>query len=152
MSSRFWLVLAFVAAFGPQPASAGASPETLTVMLDEAKIAKLPEGTWTLHRRQSDDRRRDDAQEQRCDGADRQGLRGDKPDRAQLGGAVILEKRVRVLPGRSVVVLQNGSSRVSYSCNPECMPTVQLGDDPKYFNETGGEIAARNGFAAGSAK
>ncbi len=64
-------------------------------------------------------------------------------------GAVLKEVQLRVIPAKTVVVLQNGTSRISYSCNPECMPTVQLGDDPKTFEETGNQISARNGFAAG---
>jgi hypothetical protein len=29
------------------------------------------------------------------------------------------------------------------------MPTVQLGDDPKSFNDAGGEISSRNSYAMG---
>jgi hypothetical protein len=31
------------------------------------------------------------------------------------------------------------------------MPTVQLGDDDKIFKDTGEQISARNGYAAGGA-
>ena len=44
-------------------------------------------------------------------------------------GKVLLEEQLRVLPPGTVLVFQNGTSRTSYSCNPVCMPTVQLGDD-----------------------
>ena len=64
-------------------------------------------------------------------------------------GTVILEEQLRVLPAKTVVVLQSGTSHASYSCNPDCMPTVQLGDDPKSFNDAGGEISSRNTFALG---
>ena len=53
------------------------------------------------------------------------------------GGSIIEEKQVRVLPAKTVLVLQNGSSRISYACNPECMPTVQLGDDDKIVHGSG---------------
>ncbi len=66
-------------------------------------------------------------------------------------GSVLLDEQLRVLPAKTVVVLQNGTSHISYSCNPDCMPTVQLGDDPKSFNDAGGEISSRNGFATGGA-
>ena len=64
-------------------------------------------------------------------------------------GSIIEEKQVRVLPAKTVLVLQNGTSRVSYACNPECMPTVQLGDDDKNFKDAGKQISSRNGYAAG---
>jgi len=66
-------------------------------------------------------------------------------------GSVVAEEQLRVLPARSVVVLQNGNSRVSYACNPDCMPMVQLGDDPKSFKDAGDEITSRNSYATGSA-
>jgi hypothetical protein len=66
------------------------------------------------------------------------------------GGSIIEERQVRVLPARTVLVLQNGTSRISYACNPECMPTVQLGDDDKSFAEAGGQISTRNNYAAGA--
>ena len=41
---------------------------------------------------------------------------------------------------------------MSYACNPDCMPTVQLGDDDKTFTEAGTQISStRNGYAAGGA-
>jgi hypothetical protein len=64
-------------------------------------------------------------------------------------GSVIVEKQVRVLPAKTVLVLQNGNSRISYACNPQCMPTVQLGDDDKSFKDAGKQISSRNGYAAG---
>ena len=152
MSSRFWLSLAFVAAFGPQPAYAGEPRETLAIMLDEATIAKLPEGTSTLIVGNPMI-----ADVTMLKSSDAMVLTGKGYGETNLialdaHGAVILEKQLRVLPDRSVVVLQNGASRVSYSCKPDCMPTVQLGDDPKSFNDAGGEITTRNGFAAGAVK
>jgi hypothetical protein len=66
-------------------------------------------------------------------------------------GSVLEEKQVRVLPAKTVLVLQNGNSRISYACNPECMPAVQLGDDDKTFTEAGGQISTRNSYAAGGA-
>jgi hypothetical protein len=59
------------------------------------------------------------------------------------------EEQVQVRPAKTVLVLQNGASRMSYACNPDCMPTVQLGDDDKTFNEAGTQISTRNGYASG---
>jgi hypothetical protein len=66
-------------------------------------------------------------------------------------GSLIEEEQIQVLPAKTVLVLQSGSSRISYACNPDCMPTVQLGDDDKTFTEVGGQISTRNGYAAGGA-
>ncbi len=49
-----------------------------------------------------------------------------------------------------MLVFQNGNSRISYSCNPSCMPTVALGDDNDVFAKTGGQITSRNGQAEGT--
>ena len=43
MSSRLWLAVAFVLASGASPARAETS--MIAVTLDQAKIAKLPQGT-----------------------------------------------------------------------------------------------------------
>ena len=64
-------------------------------------------------------------------------------------GSLIEEEQIQVLPAKTVLVLQNGSSRISYACNPTCMPTVQLGDDDKIFKDTGEQISTRNGYASG---
>lgn len=66
-------------------------------------------------------------------------------------GSVIEERQLIVRPGSSVLVVQRGDTRASYACNPVCMPTVQLGDDPAVFGTAGGQIQQRNGFAAGQA-
>jgi len=151
MSSRLWLALAFVVAYGPQPACAS-SAEVLSIRLDEASVAKLPEGTSTLVVGNPMI-----ADVTMLKTGDVMVLTGKGYGETNLialdaHGAVILEKRLRVLPNKSVVVLQNGASRVSYSCNPDCMPSVQLGDDPKTFSDAGGEITTRNGLAAGAVK
>ena len=66
-------------------------------------------------------------------------------------GRVLEEKELRVLPAKTVVVLQNGTSRVSYACNPDCMPTVQLGDDNDVFSKAGTQITLRDSLAHGAA-
>ena len=64
-------------------------------------------------------------------------------------GSLIEEEQIQVLPSKTVLVLQNGSARVSYACDPTCMPTVQLGDDDKTFKDVGEQMSTRNGYAAG---
>src|SRR4029077_12607004 len=64
-------------------------------------------------------------------------------------GSLIEEQQIQVLPAKTVLVLQSGSYRIYFACNPACMPTVQLGDDDKIFKDTGEQISTRNGYAAG---
>jgi hypothetical protein len=47
----------------------------------------------------------------------------------------------------SIVVVQRGLDRESYSCTPNCQPSILLGDANKYFSEVGGQAGQRNGMA-----
>ena len=148
MSSRLWLAVAFVLAAGASPARAETSADRGHARPGQDRPAASGHGD--AHRRQPDDRGRDHAQEQQYDGHHRQGLRADEPDR---------DRRRRDRSSRSS---RSGScrrkpcwscrtehSRISYACNPACMPTVQLGDDDKTFKDVGEQISTRNGYAAG---
>ena len=42
---------------------------------------------------------------------------------------------VRVDDERMVIV-QNGTRRQSYACNPTCAPTLTIGDDNEFFTKT----------------
>ncbi len=151
MSCRLWLAVAFVIAFGAEPARAGSSPDVLPVTLDQAQIAKLPPGTSTLiigNPMIADVTMLKSGGEMVVTG---KGYGQTNLIALDSEGAILLERQLRVLPAKTVVVLQNGASRVSYACNPECMPTVQLGDDTKTFNDAGSEITTRNGYATGGA-
>jgi Flp pilus assembly secretin CpaC len=145
--SRVWLAAAFIVAFGASPARAADS--MLLVTLDQAKVVALPPGTSTLiigNPMIADVTMLKSANSMVVTG---KGFGQTNLIAIKGDGTVLEDRQLRVLPAKSVVVLQNGASRVSYACNPDCMPTVQLGDDPKTFAEAGGEIASRNGFAAG---
>ena len=37
--------------------------------------------------------------------------------------------------------------RQTYACTPTCQPTLQLGDDSKYFSEVQGQAGQRNTLA-----
>ncbi len=66
-------------------------------------------------------------------------------------GAIVFEKQLRVLPPRSVLIVQRGTSRQSFSCDPWCMPSVQMGDDPQPFTETIGQVQQHSQLAQGLA-
>lgn len=66
-------------------------------------------------------------------------------------GAMIAESQLSVRASdRSVMTVQRGTERESYSCTPACQPAVQLGDANKFFGETGGQISQRNALATQS--
>ena len=146
MSSRLWLAVAFVLAAGATPARAETS--LIAVTLDQAKIARLPEGTATLivgNPMIADVTTLKDNNTMIITG---KGFGQTNLIAINAAGLLIEEEEIQVLPARTVLVLQNGSSRISYSCNPACMPTVQLGDDDKIFKDAGEQMSTRNGYAA----
>jgi hypothetical protein len=55
-------------------------------------------------------------------------------------GKVLNESTIEVRQ----VVMQRGLNRETYSCTPNCMPTVALGDETRYFTDTGNASSARN--------
>ncbi len=146
MSSRLWLAVAFVLASGASPARAETS--AIAVILDQAKIAKLPQGTTTLvvgNPMIADVTMLKNNNTMIITG---KGFGETNLIAIDAAGSLIEERQIQVLPAKTVLVLQNGSSRISYSCNPACMPTVQLGDDDKTFKDAGEQMSTRNGYAA----
>lgn len=60
-------------------------------------------------------------------------------------GGMLAESRVTVRAATdSVVTVQRGMDRESYSCAPQCQPAIQLGDSNKFFGEVGSQAASRN--------
>ena len=149
MSSRLWLAAAFVLASGATPARAQTS--MIAVILDQAKIARLPEATATLI--VGNPMIADVTMLKNNDTMIITGKGFGQTNLIAIDGAgsLIEEEQIQVLPAKTVLVLQSGSSRISYACNPACMPTVQLGDDDKVFKDTGEQISSRNGYAVGGA-
>ena len=68
-------------------------------------------------------------------------------------GAVLAEHSVLVRgPSDPIVVVYRGSSRETYSCAPECLPRITLGDEEKYFGAVLDESTTRanQAMAAGA--
>jgi Pilus formation protein N terminal region len=131
----------------PALATGSKDSEMIRVTIDQAKITKLPTGTSTLVIGNPMI-----ADVSMLKGGVGMVVTGKGYGQTNLiaidaDGNVIEEKQLLVEPGHSVLVVQRGDARASYSCNPVCMPTVQLGDDDKVFGATGGQIQTRNGLA-----
>jgi Flp pilus assembly secretin CpaC len=66
------------------------------------------------------------------------------------GGNMLAESTIRVqAPEAAVITVQRGLDRESYSCTPNCQPSVQLGDSTKYFGEVSGQAESRRSMAVG---
>jgi hypothetical protein len=59
-------------------------------------------------------------------------------------GKVLAEQLVRVKSPVDSVVVYRGDERESYSCKPDCERRITLGDTPKYFEDTIAETGNRN--------
>lgn len=66
-------------------------------------------------------------------------------------GQALSEAVVSVQPGSSLVTVQRGLDRESYSCDPRCEPTLALGDATKFLQDTTSQINTRNGLAVPAA-
>jgi Flp pilus assembly secretin CpaC len=64
-------------------------------------------------------------------------------------GRTLAQSLIRVVSGKNVLLVQRGLDRQSYSCAPQCLPTVKLGDDIKYFGDISGQVKDHNAQATG---
>ena len=63
-------------------------------------------------------------------------------------GNMLAESTVSVgAPTDALMVVQRGLERQTYSCTPNCQPSVSLGDSMSYFGENRAQVDARNAFA-----
>ncbi len=68
-------------------------------------------------------------------------------------GALLAESSVRVgAASDSILTVQRGLDRESYSCTPACQPSAQLGDSKNFFDSTNGQSGSRNAVATGGEK
>lgn len=63
-------------------------------------------------------------------------------------GTLLAESQLSVgAADEAVVTVQRGMERESYSCTPQCQPSMQIGDAQDYFGKTLGQAQARNNAA-----
>jgi Flp pilus assembly secretin CpaC len=68
-------------------------------------------------------------------------------------GNVIQDQRVIVQRDNARMVnLHKGSQRQSFTCAPECTPTVTIGDDTEYFAMIAGHAQKKTSFSAGQSE
>ncbi len=63
-------------------------------------------------------------------------------------GAMLAESRVSVRAASdTVLTVHRGTERESYSCAPQCQPAMQLGDVTRFFTDVGSQSQTRNSMA-----
>jgi Flp pilus assembly secretin CpaC len=62
-------------------------------------------------------------------------------------GHTVGESMVRVAAPSTSLVVQLGTARQTYSCDPRCEPSFSLGDDSQFASGVSGEIQSRNSLA-----
>jgi Flp pilus assembly secretin CpaC len=130
------------------PASATERMGTVTVTVDHAKVIRLPERTSTVI---VGNPAIADVSVQRNGVLVITGKSFGVTNMIALdaGGAMLAESRVMVRAGSdTVVTVQRGMERESYSCAPQCQPAIQLGDSNRFFGEVGGQASSRNQLSA----
>jgi hypothetical protein len=66
-------------------------------------------------------------------------------------GAVLMEQSIEVQgPDADVVVMYRGVERETYSCTPICERRITLGDGNVYFDTGVAQVGSRNGLAQGA--
>lgn len=133
-----------------QPAVEQNKPETVIVTVDQAKVVKLPENAQTVVIGNPGIA---DVSVQRNGVMVVTGKSFGVTNLIALdaSGSLLAESLVRVRAASdSILTVQRGLERESYSCTPTCQPTVQLGDANRYFGEIGGQMTRRNALATGN--
>jgi hypothetical protein len=142
---------AFVLAFAVMACAvamrvAGAA-DTLTVVLDQAQILRLPDrvGTIIIGNPLIADVSLQAGGTMVVTGKGYGATNIIALDRA---GATVMTTIVQVVgPRDNVVVVYRGVDRESYSCAPKCERRITLGDAPTYFDANMGQAGTRNSQA-----
>jgi Flp pilus assembly secretin CpaC len=142
-------IAAMVAALWVSPVLAdGASADgSLTLVLDQAKLVKLPERAATIVI----------GNPLIADAALQPGglmvMTGKGYGTTNLialdsKGNALFEKRVQVNgPALNTIVVYKGVNRETYSCAPTCQPRITLGDGQQFFAQTLTQTTTRNSQA-----
>jgi hypothetical protein len=124
--------------------------ETVTVVLDQAQLMKLPDrvGTIIIGNPLIADVSLQSGGTMVITG---KGYGATNIIALDWSGATLMITTVQVVGTRDAVVVYRGVDRESYSCTPSCERRITLGDAPPYFDATLGQAGARATNAAGAA-
>ena len=132
-------------AAGPRSTQSGR--EAVALLIDRAKVVRLPERTQTVI---VGNPLIADVALQRNGVAVLTGKSYGVTNLIALDGSggMLAESLVNVqAPTETVVTVQRGLERETYSCNPHCQRSLLLGDSNTYFTEVGAQAERRNALA-----
>ncbi|RDJ26877.1 pilus assembly protein [Bosea caraganae] len=132
-----------------QPAPEPGKTETVLITVDQAKVIKLPEKAQTVIVGNPGIA---DVSVQKSGVMVVTGKSFGVTNLIALDarGGLLAESLVRVRAATdSILTVQRGLDRESYSCTPTCQPTAQIGDANSYFGDIGGQMTRRNALATG---
>jgi Flp pilus assembly secretin CpaC len=141
------LAIGFATAALPLAGARAAGKDAVAVMVDHAKVIRLPERTQTVI---VGNPIIADVTLQRNGILVVTGKSYGVTNLIALdnGGTMLAESLISVqAPSESLVTVQRGLERESYSCTPNCQPSLLLGDSSKYFSDVGGQAGQRNTLA-----
>lgn len=141
------LVLALI---GPAAANEPAAESVVAVSVDNAKVIRLPEKTQTVI---VGNPMIADITLQRNGVVVITGKSFGSTNLIALDGkgTMLAESTISVqAPQASIITVQRGLERESYSCTPNCQPSVQLGDAQKYFTDASNQAEQRRSMATGN--
>lgn len=122
--------------------------DTVTVVLNQARILRLPEKTKTIV--VGNPMIADVAMQKHGNLV----LTGKSYGATNLialdeKGNIVAESRIRVEGAQdAVLVVQRGMERETYSCAPLCQPTISPGDGKDFFELSGSQADKRNTYSA----
>ncbi len=144
---RFGLAVLALGIFAaPAFAAGSASDDVLRITLDQAQVAKLPTNTATViigNPAIADVTTLKNGAGMVVTG---KGYGQTNLIALDAQGNLLDEKQIHVDPTNKVLVVQRGAARESYSCDPVCMPSAVLGDDPTVFSAVSGQVSAHDSF------
>jgi Pilus formation protein N terminal region len=135
----FALALALAVSLGLR----GAHADTLTVVLDQAQIIRLPEGVGTIivgNPLIADV----SLQSGGIMVATGKGYGSTNITTLDRAGATLTSTTVQVVRAPDAIVVYRGVDRESYSCASKCEKRITLGDAPPYFDATLHQAHLRN--------
>jgi putative type II/III system pilus formation protein len=151
ISARFGLAVLGTLLLAPQALPTEAAAADIGVMLDHARLVRLPERVSTIVV----------GNPLIADAAVQTGgllvVTGKGYGVTNVialdrSGAVLMEKTIEVVgPREELMVVYRGTVRETYTCSPFCEPRIMPGDAEKYFDGIIGQTTNRSGLAAGNA-
>lgn len=144
-------LLAMLAAASPAHSAAeGVTAESVTVVLDRAKLVSLPDRVATLVI--GNPLIVDAALQPGGMVLTGKGYGSTNVMALDRSGNVLMEQIVYVQAPQDTVVVYRGTARQTYSCAAKCEPQITLGDAEAAFNLTLAQSVARNTQAQGAAR